>query len=85
MRDQESLRLVHGPYSTPAVRVGARMDGEFRGREVVVGGFSDGLIQWPTVKMKGRRSLVVFGDLARAVRVESAVAVAHHWGSRAAP
>ena len=80
MRDSESLRLLHGPYDTPAVRIGDRLDCEFRGREVVVGGLSDGLILWPTVRMKGRRSLVVCGDLARAVRSESVVAVAHQWG-----
>jgi hypothetical protein len=76
----DSIRLLHGPYSTPAVRIGQKVDCEFRGQEVVVGGLSDGLIQWPTVKMKGRRSLIVFGDLARAVRTESNMAVAHHWG-----
>lgn len=79
-RDPESLRLLHGPYATPRVRIGERVDCEFRGREVVVGGLSNGLIQWPTVKMKGRQSLIVFGDLARAVRCESGSAVAHYWG-----
>lgn len=80
MKDAESFRLLHGPYATPICRIGDRLDCEFRGREVVVGGLSDGLILWPTVKMKGRRSLVVCGDLARAVRNESGMAVAHHWG-----
>jgi len=41
---------------------------------------SAGLIQWPTAKTKARRSLILCGDLVRAVRSESNMAVAHHWG-----
>jgi hypothetical protein len=52
---------------------------EVRGREVVVGGMTDSPIQWPFVKKKGRRSLVVCGDLVKAIAVESEIAVAHYW------
>src|SRR5207302_8801941 len=49
---------------------------ELRGT-VKVGGYSDGPIPWP---MKWRtRSLILCGDLVRAVQQESALAVAHHW------
>jgi hypothetical protein len=80
VKDAECRRLLFGPYLTPCFRIGEKVDCEFRGREVVIGGISDGLIQWPTVKMTGRRSLILYADLARAVRVESATAVAYHWG-----
>jgi hypothetical protein len=53
---------------------------ELRDRDVVVGGMSAGLIQWPTAKTKARRSLILCGDLVRAVQCESNRAVAHHWG-----
>jgi hypothetical protein len=76
----ESLVLLHGPYKAPRCRVGGVLTCELRDRDVVVGGMSDGLIPWPTVKMKGRRSLILCGDLVRAVRCESRLAVAHHWG-----
>jgi hypothetical protein len=41
---------------------------------------SDGLIQWPFAKKRGNRSLILCGDLIKAVALESETAVAHHWG-----
>jgi hypothetical protein len=79
-KNGESLRLLHGPYAAPRCAVGDKLTCELRDREVVVGGMSAGLIQWPTVKMKGRRSLILCSALVRAVRCESNIAVAHHWG-----
>src|SRR5207302_1145383 len=49
---------------------------ELRGT-VKVGGYSDGPIPWP--KKWRTRSLILCGALVRAVRQESALAVAHHW------
>ena len=51
---------------------------EWRGT-VKVGGYSDGPIPWP-VKWKTRNSLILCGDLREAVKMESEIAVAHHWG-----
>jgi hypothetical protein len=51
---------------------------EWRGK-VKVSGYSDGKIPWP-IKWKTRNSLILCGDLVKAVRVESKLAVAYHWG-----
>jgi hypothetical protein len=80
MQDIESFRLLHGPYHAPRCRRGELIFCELRGAEVVVGQINDGLIQWPCVKMKGRRSLILCGDLVKAVRQESVVAVSYYWG-----
>jgi hypothetical protein len=51
-----------------------------RGR-VKVAGTTDAPIPWPySAARGGKRQLVLCGDLARAVRTESAEAVAYHWG-----
>lgn len=81
MTDADRLKLLHGPYEPPKATRGDTLTCEYRGRDVRVGGMSaDVPIQWPTVMKTGRRSLVVCGDLVRAVRVESEIAIAHHWG-----
>jgi hypothetical protein len=79
-RPSESNRLLFGPYLAPRCRVGSWLDCEARGRTVVVGGMSDAPIQWPYARKKGPRSLILCGDLVRAVQTESLAAVAHHWG-----
>jgi hypothetical protein len=53
---------------------------ERRGEEVRVGGLTDAPIQWPYVRRKGPHSLILCGDLVRAVKTESVSAVVHHWG-----
>ena len=75
----ESTRLIHGPYEMPRFRVGGKLTCELRDRDVVVGGISKGLISWPTVKMNGRPSLILCGDLVKAVTCESGTAVVHRW------
>jgi hypothetical protein len=55
--------------------VGDRLTCKVRGR-VVVTGFHQGPIPWPSAR--GR--LVVCGDLGRALRQEPLAAVAHWWG-----
>jgi hypothetical protein len=47
---------------------------------VTVGGFSKGPIPWPVVARPGKPTLIVCGDLVRALRREAAVAVMHGWG-----
>jgi hypothetical protein len=78
--DPESFQLHFGPYKSPRCRPGSTLVCEVRGREAVVGGMTDSPIQWPFVKKRGRRSLIICGDLVKAIAVESEVAVAHHWG-----
>jgi transposase-like protein len=53
---------------------------EALGREVVVGGMHDSPIPWPYRYQQGPHSLILCGDLVRAVQAESEKAVAHHWG-----
>lgn len=79
-RMSESFRLHFGPYRAPRCRVGKPLDCEARGRTVEVAGLSDASIQWPYAKKRGNRSLILCGDLIKAVGLESETAVAHHWG-----
>ncbi len=78
MHAADRFRLL-GTYRTPRFRYGRTVRCEVRG-EVQVVGLHDAPIPWPVGKQGGARSLVVFKDLARAVRRESEAAVAHHWG-----
>jgi hypothetical protein len=75
--DAERFRLL-GTYRTPKVRYGRRVRCLVRG-EVTVCGLTDAPIPWP-IGAKYAKCLIVFGDLARAVRRESNQAVAHWWG-----
>jgi len=48
---------------------------------MVITGMTDAPIPWPIAKnRRGRHSLIVYKDLAKAVRRESNQAVAHWWG-----
>jgi hypothetical protein len=78
MTDADRYRLLFGPYRTPRFRYGKAVFCDVRG-EVVICGLSDAPMPWPVGKRGSARSLVVYGQLARAVRRESAQAVAHWW------
>src|SRR6266705_2359050 len=80
MQDEQRFILLFGPYHPPKTRRGKFLFCEMRGT-VKVGDYSDGPIPWP-VKWGTRNSLILCGDLVRAVQVESAQGVAHHWGVR---
>lgn len=80
MDEADRIRLHHGPYTAPACRRGDLLGCEVLGRDVRVGGLTDAPIPWPRALKTGRPSLIVCADLARAVRAESELAVAHHWG-----
>jgi hypothetical protein len=80
LSDAERFKLLFGPYRSPRCRVGKRLRCVLRG-ELVVRGISDALIPWPQAKSRwGRMFLIVCGDLVKAVRRESVIAVAHWWG-----
>jgi predicted RNA-binding Zn-ribbon protein involved in translation (DUF1610 family) len=77
MKFNRALPLVHGPYQAPACQVGEALFCERHQRELRVAGLTDAPIVWP---YGPRRSLIVCGDLLRAIRTEGASAVAYHWG-----
>jgi hypothetical protein len=78
--------LIAGPYAAPAGGPGSWLKCELRGR-VKVGGVSDAPVSWPWTaftldgRTGSRRSLILCGDLVRAVRTESVSAISHHWGT----
>ena len=69
------------PYRTPRYRIGRCVQCLVRG-EMKITGTSNGRTSWPMGKVKGhnRPTLVVYQDLAKALRVESAAAVLYCWG-----
>ncbi len=71
--------LIAGPYLPPACAVGDWLDDEIDGR-LEVGGWTTAPISWPRRKKTGRASLILCGDLIRAVQTESSEAVSHWWG-----
>ena len=70
-----------GPYFSPHVEIGDQVECA-RFDLVRVIGWSNGPLRWPLCRVRrgGRASLILFADLARAVEVESATAVALAWG-----
>jgi hypothetical protein len=79
MDDADRLHLWRGPYHMPRCRVGGRLLCAGRGAVRVVG-MLEAPIPWPQARNHGRPFLSVCGGLARAVRTEAAIAVAHWWG-----
>jgi hypothetical protein len=74
-----------GKYRTPNFKLGAVVRCVRRGKVRIVG-LSDAPVPWPLGQLPkgGRRpALILYGDLVKAVRRESAEAVMHHWGVKA--
>jgi hypothetical protein len=81
--DRDRTRLLFGPYKAPALKRGDRAACLYRDCDVAVTGWTDARISWPCglpVGTKGRPSLVVDAELARAVRQEAAAALRFWWG-----
>ena len=79
----DGLRLLHGPYRAPPLRVGDRATCLRRDWDVRITGWTDAPIPWPEgVPVGGRSapSIVLEDELARAVRLEAATAIMHWWG-----
>src|SRR5688572_24952575 len=82
MQDSQRFQLVGGPYRMPRCRIGGRLKCKLRGK-VRVARITDAPIPWPQAYSTGncgKLFLVVAGDLVRAVKRESAQALAHHFG-----
>jgi hypothetical protein len=77
--DADRFKLFFGPYKAPRFRVGRVVRCQVRG-EVRIVGLSDAPIPWPVCKAGKWLIPVVYRGLAKAVRRESAEAVAHWWG-----
>ena len=75
---EEKVRFVGGPYVPPLVPIGGWLKCELRG-ELQVGGYTNALIPWP-VATGHRKQLIVCVDLVRALKTESVLAVAFHFG-----
>lgn len=80
LKDPDRNKLIAGPYHPPRTRAGRFLACELRGK-VQVRDFSDAPIPWPMGSDKPvRPTIIVCGDLVRALRVESLTAVSYHWG-----
>lgn len=81
--DHDKIKLLHGPYRMPRCRVGSKLTCEIRG-DVKVTRISDARIPWPMThgrKQKGGHpALIVCGDLAKAIKRESAIAIGYWFG-----
>ena len=78
MDDESRFALLGGPYCPPQVQVGQEIECALNGRVVVIG-WSSGRIPWPQCRIT-RTTLVLCGDLERAVRRESSQAIRFWWG-----
>lgn len=79
MKQADRFKLRFGSYRTPAFQIGKWVQCEVCG-EVQICGITDGRIPWPVHQNHGRRSLVVYKGLAKAVRLESQLAVRYWFG-----
>ena len=82
MLQHDRVKLLFGPYRTPRCKMGGSLRCVMRER-VKVAGLTDARIPWPYVPQpggNGHRSLILCGDLVKAVRRESETAVAYWWG-----
>jgi len=76
MQDSERFKLLKGPYAAPRCEVRGFLRCRMRGK-VRVTSISDAPIPWPCTR---NGSPILCGDLVKAVRRESAEAVAHWFG-----
>ncbi len=76
------LHLLCGPYQAPALQAGDRAYCQYRGYEVVVSRWTEAPLPWPLGRawQRGKPSPVVDGELIRAIRSESPLALRHWLG-----
>lgn len=71
-----SASLLRGPYNPPEVRAGDKVHCALRGHEMTVVDWTDGPVPWPCGRIVGIKTVILSGDLIKAVRTESNAAVA---------
>jgi hypothetical protein len=76
MKPFDPYKLRFGPYREPKIPRNRMLYCEMRGL-LPVGCYSDGPIPWPM--RRGKRSIILCGDLVRAVQRESVEAICHNW------
>jgi hypothetical protein len=80
MKAGDRTKLLFGPYKVPALKRGDRATCLFKDCDVVVTGWTDARISWPRCRPldvpRSHPSLLVDEELARAIRHESAGAMA---------
>jgi hypothetical protein len=81
----EHVRLLHGPYTVPALKRGDKATCLYRDGDVIITSWSDARISWPRCRRPGTHGggsgLLLNEELARAVRCESALAIRYWWGA----
>ena len=79
---QPGDKFQFGCYKTPKFAIGEMIPCLFRDCEVRVVGLSDSRIQWPLGQRPGRgaKTLIIFGDLEKAIRMESLRAICYWFG-----
>src|SRR4051794_24111840 len=79
----DRVKLLHGPYRAPRLRVGDRATCLLRDGTVIITSWSDAPVPWPRcqpIDHRGGSGLLLAGALVKAVRRESAAAVMFWWG-----
>ncbi len=79
MRTPKHLQFRFGPYATPKVRVGSQVQCCWRGTVAVVG-LSDSRLPWPIGRRGANYALIIYCDLAKAIKLESSQAICHWFG-----
>jgi hypothetical protein len=74
----DAPKLIGGPYHSPEIDIGEWATCAIRGRQQIRD-YTRALIPQPRLVGRGR-GIIICGDLERALRIESASAIAHYWG-----
>jgi len=83
-RHPDNTALLFGPYRTAGLQIGDRPLCLLRDCRVTITSWTAAPIPWPRCRAEGTHGggsgLLLYEELARAVRQESAAAIMHYWG-----